>query len=186
MTFAVCLLLDGSIKAELLIDSVIQSAYQAFKSQVILASQFRKGLGQRSVNDLKKIFDGASQDALSIDEEIIQSQLQFLRTATACKLIATAVNRSFKPQNCSTIEMSTADNAWTFQPAQESTFMVDETKQGESATKEKFDIHLGLNLEFIKLIRIQVDDTQEFTLLTQYLGVDTSLTSVHSQPETLK
>jgi len=95
MTFAVCLMLDGSPKAEQLVDLVIQSVYQAFKGQVIVANQLRKGLGQKSFADLKAFFDGSQQDALPIDEEIIQSQLQFLRTATACKLIATAVNKSF-------------------------------------------------------------------------------------------
>jgi len=32
--------------------------------------------------------------------------------------------------------------------------MVDEDKLNSPATKEKLDIHLGLNLEFMKLIRL--------------------------------
>lgn len=78
-----------------------------------------------------------------MDEEMVQSSLQFLRTASACKLIVKAVAKNCLP----------AGKAWTPDDLNniESTFVpAYQLNQGQIQTDE---LQCGLDTEFIAHIR---------------------------------
>ena len=71
---------------------MFQSVFASFKTAVAVASCFRKGYGEIKATKLTEGLTGLTQ----MDEEMMLSSLQFMRTATACMLLIKAVAK-----NCS-------------------------------------------------------------------------------------
>jgi hypothetical protein len=73
-------------EAKKLACSVVQAVYSAFKAQIFLSHAFRENKGQLSQNQVLSQFEAQSQK-LEDNENIVQSQVQFLRLAAAAVLV---------------------------------------------------------------------------------------------------
>lgn len=114
LVFAICMVVDGSQESQMLIDAVFQSVFASFKTAAVIAQAFRRGLGSLSAEGLKHCITAAER----MDEEMMQSSLQFMRTAAACMLIAKAVSNNCLPTGKAwAYEDVTMQLSSTFMPA---------------------------------------------------------------------
>lgn len=67
LVFAICMVVDGTLEAELLTDAVFQSVFASYKTAAVIGQAFRKEFGEVTLEGLQSSISATER----MDEEMV-------------------------------------------------------------------------------------------------------------------